>query len=275
MLVQLAIYVGRPIVQESFAQSRPSTVLVVGGSSGIGAAVVSLLRDRHHIVNIDRSASSEVATVDLDLGNIDRLADRLAGLPGSIDSIVYCAGLPGTRRAAEVLAVNAVAPSLLLRALRPRLNAGGAIVLTGSVSTSSAGSAPEDLDELLSAGSRAAVEAWTSARSLSSSVAYEVSKAAIDRLTETLCEELLDDEIRVNCVKPGPIQTDLLPEFRESMGPKRIDRASRLVGRHGTPTDVATVIQFLLSPGSAWVNGALIPVDGGLMSILRKRHASR
>jgi NAD(P)-dependent dehydrogenase (short-subunit alcohol dehydrogenase family) len=70
--------------------------------------------------------------------------------------------------------------------------------------------------------------------------------------------------IRVNAVSPGPVETPILGEFRAVLGDARVDSDIARVGRSGTPADVAPAILFLCSDGARWINGANLPVDGGL-----------
>ncbi|MFP3239142.1 MAG: SDR family oxidoreductase [Caldivirga sp.] len=87
-------------------------------------------------------------------------------------------------------------------------------------------------------------------------VAYVASKAALSRVAETLASELLDRGIRVNVVAPGGIRHDFKPG-RDWRSTRRLGDSS------APPEDIANVIIWLLSDQSEWVNGAVIPVDGG------------
>ncbi len=68
---------------------------------------------------------------------------------------------------------------------------------------------------------------------------------------------------RMNAVLPGPVQTPILADFRESMGRNTIDGLEEMLGRHAMPEDVADVVLFLASDAARWVNGETITVDGG------------
>ncbi|WP_291998901.1 SDR family oxidoreductase [Caldivirga sp.] len=93
-------------------------------------------------------------------------------------------------------------------------------------------------------------------------VAYVASKAALSRVVETLAAELLSRGIRVNAVAPGGIRRDFRPE--------RNWRSTRSIGDSSAPPeDIANIIIWLLSDQSEWVNGAVIPADGGFR--LRQR----
>ena len=70
--------------------------------------------------------------------------------------------------------------------------------------------------------------------------------------------------IRVNAVSPGPVTTPILKEFREVFGDPRVDEDIARVGRAGAAADIAPAALFLCSDGARWINGANLPVDGGL-----------
>jgi NAD(P)-dependent dehydrogenase (short-subunit alcohol dehydrogenase family) len=69
--------------------------------------------------------------------------------------------------------------------------------------------------------------------------------------------------VRVNAVSPGAVVTPIFKEFRQLFGDTRVDDITR-VGRAGTAPDVAPAALFLCSDGARWINGANLPVDGGL-----------
>lgn len=96
---------------------------------------------------------------------------------------------------------------------------------------------------------------------------YAAAKAALEAMTRSLAAELAPDGIRVNCVRPGSMlfpggawqrYADAEPEAFRSF----VD-ADLPGGRLGDPAEVADVVTFVLSPRARWINGAVIPVDGG------------
>lgn len=90
-------------------------------------------------------------------------------------------------------------------------------------------------------------------------IAYGAAKAAVESMTILLAEDLAPYGIRANCIAPGPIQS----RMPDDAPPRQTDRV--LVGRTGLPSEVASVALFLASEASSYVNGQVIPVDGGLL----------
>lgn len=92
-------------------------------------------------------------------------------------------------------------------------------------------------------------------------IAYASSKAAFASATKIMARELTPFGIRVNAVAPGAVQTDLLRNYPEKGLEKYIKDS--LVGRPAQPAEIASVIAFLSSDASSYINGLILPVDGG------------
>jgi 3-oxoacyl-[acyl-carrier protein] reductase len=89
--------------------------------------------------------------------------------------------------------------------------------------------------------------------------AYCASKAGVIGLTKSLARELAPHGILVNCVAPGPTDTDLLPETERT--PELI--AQIPLGRIAAPEEIAEVIWFLVSPSNTWTTGQVVSPNGG------------
>ncbi len=91
---------------------------------------------------------------------------------------------------------------------------------------------------------------------------YAASKAGLVGFARSLARELGSRGITVNCVAPGPVET----EMTAALGEKRLAEFTAAVplGRMASPDEIAGTIAFLASPDAAYITGALIPVDGGL-----------
>lgn len=90
---------------------------------------------------------------------------------------------------------------------------------------------------------------------------YSATKAALISMTKSLAKELGPSGIRVNCIAPGVIDTDMLSSF--SHEDKAAMAEQSLLGRIGTPEDVAQLAAFLASDRAGFITGQVIRVDGG------------
>jgi len=94
--------------------------------------------------------------------------------------------------------------------------------------------------------------------------AYNAAKGAVLNLTRTVALDHAREGIRTNAVCPGPIETNLTAPLREVPGLMEVYRENIPSGRLGRAEEVATVVAFLASDEASYVNGAAIPVDGGV-----------
>lgn len=94
-------------------------------------------------------------------------------------------------------------------------------------------------------------------------VAYAASKAAVIGLTRSLAAELAPSGIRVNCIAPGVIATDMAAELGEST--LSMLREQTPMGRLGRPEDIAEAAAFLLREDASFITGQVLTVDGGFI----------
>jgi NAD(P)-dependent dehydrogenase (short-subunit alcohol dehydrogenase family) len=237
--------------------------VVVGGSRGIGAAVVRLAASRGYCVVFtyaSRAADAEALTqavaqaggeahaVQADAASGDDIAtafERAAQL-GTIRALVYSAGITGTasplaeaepETLQRVIEVNLLGAMLAAREAVRRMSAahggpGGAIVFLSS-RAAALGSAGEYV--------------W-----------YAASKGGLDSLAIGLAKEVGAQGVRVNCVSPGPVATDMLSAERQELGASRVP-----MQRVGRPEEIAEAVLFLLSDEASYVTGANLSVSGG------------
>ena len=93
--------------------------------------------------------------------------------------------------------------------------------------------------------------------------AYAVAKAGVEMLVRNAADELGTYGIRVNGVRPGLVPTDASGALNDHEGTRRDYLDQMPLGRTGTVEDVAALVAFLAGPGSTWITGQLIGVDGG------------
>lgn len=231
------------------------TVLVTGGTSGIGAAVSRAFLRAGATVTAAGVAQSEADSLAgdadfaraslklLDVRDAAAVNDMIAGLP-SLDILVNCAGI--IRRGEEldpvvfeqVIDINLNGTMRCCAAAWPLLaqSGNGAIVnLASMLSIFGGGLVP----------------------------GYSASKGGISQLTKSLAIAYAPDAIRVNAVAPGWIATPLTQALRDD--PSRSDPilARTPLKRWGSPEDIAGAVLYLCSPVAAFVTGTTLVVDGG------------
>jgi NAD(P)-dependent dehydrogenase (short-subunit alcohol dehydrogenase family) len=264
-------------------------IVVTGASSGIGLALTEqLITEGIEVIAIDRNPCpiQEVIYLQLDLANYWDVRSQLEAIPGPIMGLANVAGVSGMSDAATVIAANFLGPKALAEELLLKMTTDSAIANVASISAGTGALPDAAFAKMENLKNKQELQAFITHYAVSGDQAYRISKKATAEWSRTLAARLVPRRIRVNCVSPGPIATPLLEQFRTSMGKSAIDRASKILGRHGTPEETAKVIRFLLSPQSSWVNGINIPVDGGLLAhretsrneqqhLRAARHASR
>lgn len=94
--------------------------------------------------------------------------------------------------------------------------------------------------------------------------AYAASKGAVEQITRVLAKELGPRQITVNCVTPGPTDTELFGEGKTEEQKQAFGRMAAL-GRLGRPADIADALAMLCGPDAGWASGQAIRVNGGLI----------
>lgn len=243
------------------------TILVTGASSGIGAATAAMATAYGaNVLSVDINAPAQPVgsffQADLsDKASIDKL---IAQLPSGIDGLANIAGLPPTKPAQAVVKVNLVGLKYLTTQLLPKFAQGASIVNLASL----AGMGWADSKDAIQASEALdfdGVQAFCDKHSIEGARSYFFSKEALIVWTMKNRWSWRERGIRMNSVSPGPVDTPILKDFLETLG-ARAEEDMRVMDRAGTPADIAPVVTFLLSDGSAWIRGTNLPVDGGMFS---------
>jgi NAD(P)-dependent dehydrogenase (short-subunit alcohol dehydrogenase family) len=245
------------------------TILITGAASGIGARTAELAGQLGaDVIGVDvREPIAAVGSfVKADISSRAGVDDLIAHLPQRIDALCNVAGLSGNTGAVSTLAVNFYGLRALSEGLAPKLREGGAIINVASI----AGYGWRA--NLNRAASMVGIEGFPDVakvvadHQVKNEEGYPVSKELLLLWTFRAAhqEQFKGRGIRVNAVSPGPVETPILKQFRNVLGDARVDSDIARVGRAGTSGDIAPVVLFLCSDGARWVNGANVPVDGGL-----------
>lgn len=245
------------------AVTRPSRVAIVTGASrGIGASVARKLASEGFavVVNYASSATHADALVaelkgqgaqaiafKADVANpaeVRAMFDAAEQQLGKVDVVVNNAGVMTTVPLAQTVDavydqsfdINVRGTFNMLRESATRVNSGGRIINFSST---------------------------TVALNMPGYGVYIATKAAVEAFTRVLSKELRGRDITVNAVAPGPIATEL---FLNGKTPEQIQTFANMapLQRLGQPDDIASVVAFLASDASGWINGQVIRANGGL-----------
>jgi len=251
---------------ENVAQAP--VILITGGSRGVGAATARLAAAQGYDVAItffSREAEAQAVAADVeavgrqalavraDSADPQQVAELFAAIDrkfGRIDVLVNNAAMLaqqsrmeelGFDRMQRIFAVNSIGPILCaqqaVRRMSYRHNGRGGSVVNVSSASARLGSPGEYVD-------------------------YAASKGALETFTTGLAKEVARDGIRVNCIRPGHIYTEMHASGGE---PGRVDRVKDTIpmGRGGQPEEVARAILWLASDEASFVTGTFLDVTGG------------
>ncbi len=242
------------------------TILITGGSTGIGYAVAKrILEEGGSVVitgrsqkNLDsavKSLGDNVRSVSSDVSKIKDIEKMFSFIKKEVGTINGVFANAGTTIFEPIEAVteehfdmlintNVKSVFFTLQKAIPHLAQGSSIVLNASV-----------------AGSRGTPQFSV----------YSATKAAVRSMARTFAADLLEQKIRVNAVSPGPIETPLWHKdgIPTEMSSKLIEQVkiSNPMKRFGTPEEVASAVTFLLASESSYITGSELFVDGGLTQL--------
>ncbi|NTU50556.1 MAG: SDR family oxidoreductase [Desulfobulbaceae bacterium] len=238
------------------------TILVTGASSGIGRETAILLSQLGaRLILVGRSSEQLCKTLSslegtahqvyaFDLSNVDeihRWMKEVTSAIGPLHGLVHSAGVQFTRPLRivssqgieELMRLNVTAAILLAKAFRQK-----------GVSADS--------------GSIVYLSSVMGLVGQSGQSAYSASKGALVTLTKSLALELSRENIRVNCVAPAMVSTEMTEKMLDLLTPEQVIQIEAMhpLG-FGNPRDVANAIAFLLADTGRWITGTTLVVDGG------------
>lgn len=248
--------------------SDTPVILITGGSRGVGAATARLAAAQGYNVAISyvsNEAAALAVAADVEAagrqalavrtdsanpGQVVQLFEKIDQRFGRIDVLVNNAGIIakqsrledlGFERMQRIFAVNAIGPILCAQQAAKRMShrhgGRGGVVINISSASARLGSPNEYVD-------------------------YAASKGALETFTTGFAKEVAREGIRVNCVRPGHIYTEMHASGGE---PGRVDRVKDTIpmGRGGQPEEVARAILWLASLEASFVTGTFLDATGG------------
>lgn len=233
---------------------KGKNILIVGGTSGIGAALVQLLMKTEASIYLASRSTPEgdlkdnVRHVTLDVLN---MSDELDELPDELHGLVYC---PGTitlkpfqglkaKDFQQDFEINVLGAIKVIEACSKKLKKanGASIVLFSTVAVQ---------------------------LGLNYHTSVATAKGALEGFGRSLAAEFASKNIRVNLIAPSLTDTPLARNLLSSEEKKEASNQRHPLGRYGQPEDIANMALYLLSDQSGWVTGQVMHIDGGL-SVLR------
>jgi NAD(P)-dependent dehydrogenase (short-subunit alcohol dehydrogenase family) len=240
---------------------KNQVVLVTGGASGLGFAIArAFALNRSEVVIVGRDEAKlkaakeelgrKVHYIPFDINDLDRLPSLVATIEkniGGLNVLINNAGINLKKDAFHVtndeyqriIQTNQTAVFALSR------DAANVMIGRGS-------------------GNIIMISSMASRYGIPKVIGYTASKAAVEGMTRALAVELSPHGIRVNCIAPGFIKTDMSSKALDNDPERKRKVLSRTpMGTLGEPSDIAHAALFLASTQSKFVTGIILPVDGG------------
>jgi NAD(P)-dependent dehydrogenase (short-subunit alcohol dehydrogenase family) len=243
-------------------KTEEKVAIVTGGGSGIGLAIaekfvqngirtVVVGRDEEKLKNAKEKLGDLCTTASCDLSNlseIPKLINDIVAQYGKIDILVNNAGINMKKEFTEVtdedfqriLTTNVTAVFALSReVVKCMLDKG-------------------------TKGSIVNISSMASQYGIPKVIAYTASKSAIEGMTRAMATELSPKGIRINCIAPGFIATDMSAKALNNDPERKAKALGRTpMGELGQPADIGDAAVFLASDASKYITGTVLPVDGG------------
>ncbi|BEV09749.1 SDR family NAD(P)-dependent oxidoreductase [Asticcacaulis sp. DW145] len=225
--------------------------LIIAAGSGIGQSLVQHLRQGGHEVmtaaRSDRTIAPDYLLDASDFDAVDAVFAKAGKLDGAVNLagslLLKSAGLTSRSQYDATITASLTTAFATVRAAARHMTEGGSVVLLSSA---------------------AALEG------LANHEAIAAAKAGVIGLTRSAAASYAGQNLRINAIAPGLVETPLTAGLVGSDAGRRVSESMHALGRLGKPEDVARAIAFLLDPQNDWITGQVLGVDGGLSRVRPK-----
>lgn len=241
-------------------------VVVCGCFSGMGEATAKMLLElgaEVHGLDYNESQLNLASFNHLDLRDPVSIDAAVAKIGGKVDAFFHCAGLPHTSPALDVMKVNYIGTRYVTERMIPLLSNGSAIAIISSRAGRGWSERLPVLKELIAIDDYAAATQWCMEHPDEVSEGYVLSKEAIIVWTMMSSVHLIKRGIRINCTMPGSTETPMMQHFQVTTDSTVLNAVLEPSNRRSTPEEQAAPVVFLNSDAASYINGAVLPVDGG------------
>lgn len=236
---------------------KGKTIFVTGASSGIGRGIAitcskmgaSVIINGRNLAKLQETQSlmekDSAIIIPGDLTDNDMLASIVDSLP-NLDGVVHCAGigqripckLINDKAINDLMQVNFSAPVMMMSFLlqQKKINKGASVIFIASIAS------------------------WSASYGNS---LYSASKGAIISYANCLSLELAPRKVRVNCISPAMVWTDLVLCDQVDVELLKDDEKQYPLKRYGQPEDIANLAVYMLSDASTWMTGSNVKISGG------------
>ncbi|MFC3415264.1 SDR family NAD(P)-dependent oxidoreductase [Algoriphagus hitonicola] len=249
---------------------KNKTILVTGGASGIGAAIVRKFAEEKstvYFIDTNKEAASQI-TEELqksgyevhflfgDITNLTVVKELIEKIPGKLDVLINNAGI------SHIGNVENTSEDDFEKIFQ--VNVKGIFNCTKAA-----------LDRLITGGGGSILNMCSVAASIGipDRFAYSMSKGAALSMTLSIARDYVDKNIRCNCISPGRVHTPFVDGFLSKNYPGKEKEmfeklaATQPIGRMGSPEEIAQLAYFISSDSGSFITGANYTIDGGFMGL--------
>jgi NAD(P)-dependent dehydrogenase (short-subunit alcohol dehydrogenase family) len=235
-------------------------VVVTGASSGIGEETVRTLQKAGlSVVATARTEATlqeklgtleNVEIIPWDLSETDSLGAYVKSVNarvGAIEGLVHCAGIQ------KIMPVQLIKETKILDVFS--INTFAAMLLVSLFSKK--GMAEERASFVL-------ISSLSAHKGVAGGSVYSASKAALEGFARAVAPELIERNIRINCIAPGTLDTPMTTKYHEQLSP---EQSEKIFDEYplgiGEPADIASFAEYLISDNAKWITGQTFIIDGG------------